>query len=113
MVRPQFRTPEQDRVKIDQGVGLPAPPIGKPRLSEVGTATTTSRNPIMVSTRLRAVQYCEADTVLEEIDQRPDVQRLVIGMKRRSQVSRALPGGVAERLLLDSLVPVPVVKAES
>ena len=52
-----------------------------------------------------------ADTVLEEIDQRPNVQRLVIGMKRRSSVSKALLGSVAQRLLLDS--PVLAVKAET
>jgi nucleotide-binding universal stress UspA family protein len=54
-----------------------------------------------------------ADTVLEEIDQRPDVQRLVIGMKRRSPVGKAFLGSVAQRLLLDSPVPVLAVKAES
>jgi nucleotide-binding universal stress UspA family protein len=53
-----------------------------------------------------------ADTVLDEIDQRPDVQRLVIGMKRRSPVSKALLGSIAQRLLLDSPVPVLAVKAE-
>ncbi|WP_328305838.1 universal stress protein [Actinomycetospora sp. NBC_00405] len=54
-----------------------------------------------------------ADTVLEEIDQRPDVQRLVIGMKRRSPVSKALLGSAAQRLLLDSPVPILAVKAET
>ena len=53
-----------------------------------------------------------AETVLEEIDQRPDVQRLVVGMRRRSPVSKALLGSVTQRLLLDSPVPVLAVKAD-
>ena len=52
-----------------------------------------------------------ADAVLDEIDDRPDVQRLVIGMRRRSPVSKAVLGSVAQRLLLDSPVPVLAVKA--
>jgi nucleotide-binding universal stress UspA family protein len=53
-----------------------------------------------------------AETVLEVIDHRPDVQRLVIGMRRRSPLGKALLGSVAQRLLLDSPVPVLAVKAE-
>jgi len=53
-----------------------------------------------------------AESVLDEIEHRPEVQRLVIGMKRRSPVSKALLGSVAQRLLLESPVPVLAVKAE-
>ena len=51
------------------------------------------------------------DAVLDEIDERGDVQRLVIGMRRRSPVGKALLGSVSQRLLLESPVPVLAVKA--
>lgn len=49
------------------------------------------------------------DAVLADIDEyRP--QRLVIGIKRRTPVGKALLGSVSQRLLLDSPVPVLAVK---
>jgi nucleotide-binding universal stress UspA family protein len=50
-----------------------------------------------------------ADAVLDEIKDRA-VDRLVIGLKRRSPVGKALLGSVSQRLLLDSPVPVVAVK---
>ncbi|BBG00329.1 MULTISPECIES: universal stress protein [Pseudonocardia] len=51
------------------------------------------------------------DAVLDEIDRRGDVQRLVIGLRRRSPVSKAVLGSVSQRLLLQAPVPVLAVKA--
>jgi nucleotide-binding universal stress UspA family protein len=51
-----------------------------------------------------------AETVLDELADHPDAQRLVIGMKRRSPVGKALLGSVSQRLLLESPVPVLAVK---
>jgi nucleotide-binding universal stress UspA family protein len=51
-----------------------------------------------------------AEAVLDEIGDRPDIERLVIGMRRRSPVGKALLGSVSQRLLLDSPVPVLAVK---
>ncbi|WP_169253334.1 universal stress protein [Brevibacterium sp. 'Marine'] len=51
-----------------------------------------------------------AEAVLDELDERPDVDRLVIGMRRRSRVGKMLIGSVSQRLLLDSPVPVLAVK---
>jgi nucleotide-binding universal stress UspA family protein len=53
-----------------------------------------------------------ADAVLDELHDRPDVQRLVIAMRRRSPVGKALLGSVSQRLLLESPVPVLAVKAD-
>ena len=50
-----------------------------------------------------------AEAVLDEI-QAHDVSRLVIGLKRRSPVGKALLGSVSQRLLLESPVPVVAVK---
>lgn len=49
------------------------------------------------------------DAVLDEIDAH-DVSRLVIGLRRRSRVGKALLGSVSQRLLLESPIPVLAVK---
>ncbi|CAM5700686.1 MULTISPECIES: universal stress protein [Streptomyces] len=46
----------------------------------------------------------------DEIEARPDVDRLVVGIRRRSPVGKALLGSVSRRLLLESPVPVATVK---
>ncbi|MFI0819065.1 universal stress protein [Streptomyces sp. NPDC021098] len=50
------------------------------------------------------------DAVLDEIDARPGIDRLVIGIRRRSAVGKALLGSVSQRLLLQSPIPVVAVK---
>ncbi|CAM02181.1 universal stress protein family protein [Saccharopolyspora erythraea NRRL 2338] len=50
-----------------------------------------------------------ADAVLDEIRTR-SVDRLVIGIRRRSPVGKALLGSISQRLLLDSPVPVLAIK---
>ena len=53
------------------------------------------------------------DAVLDEIAEH-GADRLVIGLRRRSPVGKALLGSVSQRLLLESPVPVLAVKpAES
>lgn len=52
-----------------------------------------------------------ADVVLDEILDLEQVQRLVIGIRRRSRLSKALLGSISQRLLLESPVPVLAVKA--
>lgn len=50
------------------------------------------------------------DAVLDEIDARSTIDRLIIGMRRRSPVGKALLGSISQRLLLESPVPVLAVK---
>ncbi|WP_032377224.1 universal stress protein [Rhodococcoides fascians] len=47
-----------------------------------------------------------ATAVLDEIDAHPEVTRLVIGIKKRSRVGKALLGSITQRLLMMSPVPV-------
>ncbi|SNS27429.1 universal stress protein [Rhodococcoides kyotonense] len=49
--------------------------------------------------------------VLDELDEFPEVSRIVIGIRKRSRVGKALLGSVSQRLLLTSPVPVLAVKA--
>ncbi|MFI6576869.1 universal stress protein [Nocardiopsis sp. NPDC050513] len=51
------------------------------------------------------------DAVLDAVEQY-GAQRLVIGVKRRSTVGKALLGSVSQRLLLDAPIPVLAVKVD-
>ncbi|MBF4163361.1 universal stress protein [Nocardioides acrostichi] len=50
-----------------------------------------------------------AQAVLDEVEQH-DISRLVIGIKRRTPVGKALLGSVSQRLLMECPVPVLSVK---
>lgn len=51
-----------------------------------------------------------ADLVLAYLQEHPDISRLVIGVKRRTPVGKALLGSISQRLLLEAPVPVLAVK---
>lgn len=52
------------------------------------------------------------ELVLDTVAEHPDAQLLVIGMKRRSPVGKAVLGSLSQRLLLDSPIAVLAVKAK-
>lgn len=52
----------------------------------------------------------DGDMVLGALRREPDLELLVIGVRRRSPVGKALLGDVAQRLLLEAEVPVLAVK---
>jgi nucleotide-binding universal stress UspA family protein len=55
----------------------------------------------------------EVEQVLREIETRPDVTRLVVGVRKRSAIGKAVLGSIAQRLLLEVDLPVLAVKAGS
>ncbi|WP_181274489.1 universal stress protein [Brevibacterium oceani] len=50
--------------------------------------------------------------VIDEIDEHPEVDRLVLGLRGRSRVGKAVLGSVAQRLILRSPVPVLAVRTD-
>ncbi|HEY0238791.1 MAG TPA: universal stress protein [Friedmanniella sp.] len=52
----------------------------------------------------------EVEQVLQAIEDRPEVTRLVVGVRKRSPIGKAVLGSIAQRLILESTVPVLSVK---
>ncbi len=52
----------------------------------------------------------EVEQVLQVLEDRPEVTRLVVGVRRRSAIGKAVLGSIAQRLLLEAPVPVLSVK---
>jgi nucleotide-binding universal stress UspA family protein len=48
--------------------------------------------------------------VLQVIEGRPEITRLVVGVRRRSPVGKAILGGIPQRLILEATVPVLSVR---
>ena len=52
----------------------------------------------------------EVERVLAAIEDRPEVTRLVVGVRKRSPIGKAVLGSIAQRLILEASVPVLSVK---
>jgi nucleotide-binding universal stress UspA family protein len=78
-------------------------------LQPLDLSTVPTGTQVKVIERVGKADRDPADAVLDEIRDH-DVSRLVIGLKRRSPVGKALLGSISQRLLLDSPVPVVAVK---
>lgn len=52
----------------------------------------------------------QVEQVLAAIEERPEVTRLVVGVRKRSPIGKAVLGSIAQRLILESTVPVLSVK---
>lgn len=67
--------------------------------------------PVTVVDRTGREDRDPVDAVLHEIAER-DATRLVIAVRRRSAVSKAVLGSVSQRLILNAPIPVLAVKAD-
>ena len=54
----------------------------------------------------------EVEQVLQVIQARPDITRLVVGVRKRSPVGKVLLGSIPQRLILEATVPVLSVRTE-
>ncbi|SDR71703.1 Nucleotide-binding universal stress protein, UspA family [Friedmanniella luteola] len=53
----------------------------------------------------------EIEQVLQVLEDRPDITRLVVGVRKRTPVGKAVLGSIPQRLILEAPVPVLSVKA--
>ena len=53
----------------------------------------------------------EVEQVLEVIGGRPEITRLVVGVRNRSPVGKAVLGSIPQRLILEASIPVLSVKS--
>jgi nucleotide-binding universal stress UspA family protein len=53
----------------------------------------------------------EVEQVLQVIQDRPQITRLVVGVRKRSPVGKALLGSIPQRLILEATVPVLSVRS--
>ena len=73
-----------------------------------GPLATPAGAKVTVIDRTMGVE--DGDMVLGALEREPDTELLVVGVRRRSPVGKALLGDVAQRLLLEAEVPVLAVK---
>jgi nucleotide-binding universal stress UspA family protein len=78
-------------------------------LTPIDTSLIPDGTQVKVLERAGKSDRDPAEAVLDEIRDH-DVSRLVIGIKRRTPIGKAVLGSVSQRLLLDSPVPVVAVK---
>jgi nucleotide-binding universal stress UspA family protein len=78
-------------------------------LKPLDTSSLPTEVQVKVIERVGRSDRDPTEAVLDEIRDH-DVARLVIGIKRRTPVGKAILGSISQRLLLESPVPVVAVK---
>jgi nucleotide-binding universal stress UspA family protein len=53
----------------------------------------------------------EVEQVLQVLENRPEITRLVVGVRKRSPVGKAVLGSIPQRLILEATIPVLSVKS--
>ena len=82
-------------------------------LSALDTSALPTDLTYEVVDRLGSGDADPVEAVLDVLEARPEVARLVIGLRRRSPLGKAMLGSTSQRLLLESPVPVLAVKLAS
>jgi nucleotide-binding universal stress UspA family protein len=80
--------------------------------SGLDTAAIAPEQPYEVVVPSSPSSLDEVEQVLQVIENRPDITRLVVGVRKRSPVGKAVLGSIAQRLILEATVPVLSVKAD-
>jgi nucleotide-binding universal stress UspA family protein len=79
--------------------------------SDLDTAALSPEVAVEVVAPSRPSSLDEIEQVLQVLDSRPEITRLVVGVRRRSPVGKVVLGSIAQRLILEASVPVLSVKA--
>ncbi len=77
---------------------------------ELDTSRLADGVPVEVVVPTGGSDVDEVEQVLQAIEERSEVTRLVVGVRKRSPIGKAVLGSIAQRLILESSVPVLSVK---
>lgn len=78
--------------------------------SKLDTSAITAELPCEVVVPSAPSGLDEVDQVLQVIEGRPEITRLVVGVRQRTAVGKAVLGSIPQRLILEATVPVLSVK---
>lgn len=81
-------------------------------LSRIDLANLPDELLVEVISRTSKADRDPVDTVLRALNAHPEVDRLVVGVARRSPVGKFILGSISQRLILEAEVPVLCVKRE-
>jgi nucleotide-binding universal stress UspA family protein len=95
------------RVAARLGVGLVAVNLTSADLDTSSLAPGVSYEVVL---RDESVDFDEVEQVLQALEDRPEATLLVVGIRKRSPLGKAVLGSIAQRLILEAPVPVLAVK---
>ena len=79
--------------------------------SDLDTSAITPELPCEVVVPSGPSDLDEVEQVLQVIEGRPEITRLVVGVRKRSPVGKAVLGSIPQRLILEATVPVLSVRS--
>lgn len=80
--------------------------------SDLDTSALGAELAVEVVVPRRPSSLDEIEQVLQVLEDRPEITRLVVGVRKRTPVGKAVLGSIAQRLILEASVPVLSVKAD-